>query len=291
VTDRVVDIESRIITAAASVERLRTFLEAATDLEGVATLEQELLRRETDLELLRGQLRTLEDAVSLATIVIVLSEAENPRPTAVIEMVETAYFGHDGGLGCPGADDVVVDEGDPVTLCYELTNTGRTRLTEIAMRNRQLGARPADFIVVTGDATVPLEPDERMILALEIEADYPVRTEPTVVGTAVGVNDQALRIELQVVEGEELLYMVEEDTSLPGFGDALSGAWETLQGLFGLIVVLAGVAIPFLWVPLALAAIWYWRRRKQTPSSPPKSPPAEPQPAEAEDAGAGIPGD
>ena len=57
VTERVVDLESRIITARASVERLRNFLETATGIEAVAELESQLLARETDLERLRGQLR------------------------------------------------------------------------------------------------------------------------------------------------------------------------------------------------------------------------------------------
>ena len=59
VTERVVDLQSRITTAEASVERLRAFLEGATDLEGVAAMEAQLLQRETDLELMRGELRTL----------------------------------------------------------------------------------------------------------------------------------------------------------------------------------------------------------------------------------------
>ncbi|MDX1692098.1 MAG: DUF4349 domain-containing protein, partial [Acidimicrobiia bacterium] len=79
VTERVVDLESRIRTAAASVERLRSFLDTAADLEDLASLEAELLQRETDLEILRGRLRTLEDQVALATIVLVLTEA-TPEP-------------------------------------------------------------------------------------------------------------------------------------------------------------------------------------------------------------------
>ena len=58
VTDIVVDLESRIITSEASVERL-TFLENAVSLAGVAGLEAQLLIRETDLERLGGQLRTI----------------------------------------------------------------------------------------------------------------------------------------------------------------------------------------------------------------------------------------
>ena len=93
VTERVVDLESRIITSRASVERLRTFLASATELETVAELESQLLARETDLERLRGQLRTIQDLVALATVSITLVEPAPERPEASVEFVETAYSG------------------------------------------------------------------------------------------------------------------------------------------------------------------------------------------------------
>jgi hypothetical protein len=72
VTAAVVDLDSRIRTASVSVERLRTYLAEAKTTADVAALEGELLRRETDLEALRGQLRTIKDRVALATIVVTL---------------------------------------------------------------------------------------------------------------------------------------------------------------------------------------------------------------------------
>jgi len=50
VTERVVDLESQIITSQLSVDRLRGFLENATTLTEIADLEQQLLVRETSLE-------------------------------------------------------------------------------------------------------------------------------------------------------------------------------------------------------------------------------------------------
>jgi hypothetical protein len=72
VTATVVDLDSRIRTASVSVERLRTYLANAKTTADVAALEGELLRRETDLEALRGQLRTIKDRVAFATIVVTL---------------------------------------------------------------------------------------------------------------------------------------------------------------------------------------------------------------------------
>ena len=82
VTERIVNFESRIITSEASVLRLRKFLEEATNIDNVAFLERELLNRETDLETLRGQLRTLQDQVSLATITLTINQL--PEPPIVV---------------------------------------------------------------------------------------------------------------------------------------------------------------------------------------------------------------
>jgi hypothetical protein len=72
VTEKVVDLASRIATDEVSVNRLRDFLAKATSTADVATLEAELTRRETDLETLRGQQRTLEGQVAMATITVTL---------------------------------------------------------------------------------------------------------------------------------------------------------------------------------------------------------------------------
>ncbi len=260
VTDRVVDLESQITTAEASVERLREFLEDATDVEDLATLEAELLRRETELERLRGQLRTLEDQVALATIVLALTEPAPPAPEPILELLQTGYAGHDGGQSCPGIDRLTVDEGDAATLCYELTNTGNVPLVEIEVREPFLDADSDDIIVVQGDLSAPLLPDERLILALEITADPDGFLSPDVTARAVDEDEEPLRIGVQI-EDDILELEVIEDTSLPGFVDALGAAWDGLQRFFGVIVVVAGALVPFLWVPLLAAGWWLWRRR------------------------------
>ncbi len=100
VTERIVDVQSRINTAEASVERLRALLEGAVDIKTIVELENELLERETQLETMRGSLRTLEDQVALATIVLTITEAES-RPAVSLNV--TTYLGHDDGISCPGS--------------------------------------------------------------------------------------------------------------------------------------------------------------------------------------------
>ncbi|MFH1103477.1 MAG: DUF4349 domain-containing protein, partial [Actinomycetota bacterium] len=262
VTERVVDLQSRITTAGASVERLRTFLSQATELKDVAALEAELLQRETDLELLRGQLRTIETAVSLATITIILTE---PTPEPTLELVQTAYLGHDGGQGCPGSGDVTFDEGDLVTFCYEITNTGDTSLSEVEARDPGVDADAQDFVVVDGDLAALLLPGDRVILAFETTAEAATYPAPSVTATAVDADGTPLRVSVDVVTDLGGLAVV-RDTSLPGFSDALHSSWHGLQRVFGVIVVAGGAVIPFLWLPvlLILAALWVGRRSRKT---------------------------
>ena len=120
VTGAVVDLESRISTSEASVERLRELLTDAATIEVVAELETQLLDRETTLEVLRGRLRSLRDRVALATINLTLTEAL-ARPSVAFST--TSYSGHDDGAACP-ANSCTAEPGEAVTLCFEVTNTG-----------------------------------------------------------------------------------------------------------------------------------------------------------------------
>jgi hypothetical protein len=79
VTEQVVSLDSRIRTAEASVLRLRALIARAERIEDIAFLEGELLDRETNLETLRGEQRTLERQVDLATITVTM-RAANPAP-------------------------------------------------------------------------------------------------------------------------------------------------------------------------------------------------------------------
>ena len=93
VTDQVVDLDSRISTAEASVFRLRALLAEATVVPDIANIENQLLQRETELERLRGQRRTIENQVSLATITAVLrSERTTPPPPPQPEEPQAGFF-------------------------------------------------------------------------------------------------------------------------------------------------------------------------------------------------------
>ncbi|MFG3497237.1 DUF4349 domain-containing protein [Streptomyces sp. NPDC047928] len=76
VTDQVVDVESRIATQRASVERVRKLMDQATKLSDVVTLEGQLSSRQADLESLLAQQAALKDRTTLATITLHLTEPE-----------------------------------------------------------------------------------------------------------------------------------------------------------------------------------------------------------------------
>ena len=70
VTDQLVDLAVRIRNAEQSVDRVRGFLEATTDLRQMVDLEGELTRRQTDLEQLLATQANLSERVSLSTLTI-----------------------------------------------------------------------------------------------------------------------------------------------------------------------------------------------------------------------------
>lgn len=81
VTAEMVDVESRITSLRASVERVRGLLDEAGDVAQLALVEGELASRETELEALLGQQRVLADQVALATLSVHLGEDPPPTPS------------------------------------------------------------------------------------------------------------------------------------------------------------------------------------------------------------------
>ncbi|MFT5531364.1 MAG: hypothetical protein ACI91O_001386 [Candidatus Poriferisodalaceae bacterium] len=92
VTDRLVDLDSQIASLEISVERLRGFPDDATSVTTIAAINSELLDRETRLELLRAQRRTIQNQVDLSTIILVIAQRiYSPN----LNVTQTAYEGHD----------------------------------------------------------------------------------------------------------------------------------------------------------------------------------------------------
>ncbi len=269
VTDRVVDLESRILTAERSVERLRGLLDSAGNLDEIAKLEAQLLERETLLEQLKGQLRTIRAQVSLATIMLTISPRIPPVPVAEVSLDVSAYGGHDSGDGCPGTSSLSLDEGRDMTVCYVITNTGDAPVVEFEIVSSGLDVITSDLIPVAGDPDQPLAPGARLVLAQETRLDRDLTDRPTIFAR-VDVSSSGVErpsVEIQQASTRPLTLDAVPDLSLPGFGDALSSSLGVLATLGGVLVLIAGWTIPFIWI-LALVAVVLWWRRRHGPRSP-----------------------
>ena len=82
VTETVVDVDSRVESARASVVRIRALLSQATTIGEVVRIESELSRREADLESLLAQQRSLADQTALATLSVTVLSPEAVEPVA-----------------------------------------------------------------------------------------------------------------------------------------------------------------------------------------------------------------
>ncbi|MEU0523654.1 DUF4349 domain-containing protein [Streptomyces niveus] len=74
VTEQVVDVNSRIATQRASVNRVRKLMDQAEDITDVVALESQLNTRQAELESLLAKQASLADRTTMATITLDLSE-------------------------------------------------------------------------------------------------------------------------------------------------------------------------------------------------------------------------
>ena len=212
---------------------------------------------------LRGQLRTLEGQVAMATIVLTLTEAAT-RPE--ITLVVTAYPTHDNGLSCPGNHELRVEQGADATVCFEFTNVGDTWLSGFELRDPVLDVEIEDLVVVFGDATKAIEPGESIVLAAEFVAKRNLRTQTTV--TAQPVNEEGGSLPGRAAASTITIFIDAVDPGgIATFGKGLGASWELLVGLGQVLVLLAGGLIPFFWVPLLFWLLWRMRQTRSVGSS------------------------
>ena len=91
VTSEVVDVDSRIISAKASIARMLVLYEKAQSIADVAVIESELSRRQADLESLLARQKQLADQTSLATIGVTLFDDSLPQPDSPKTGVAKAF--------------------------------------------------------------------------------------------------------------------------------------------------------------------------------------------------------
>ena len=286
VTERIVDFQSRIITAEASVSRLRKFLGEATDLENVALLERELLDRETNLETLRGQLRTLQDQVNLATITLTITRL--PDPPVVVPatgVTVTGWVSTGDEDPCLGDYDIAIGPESTVHFCLEIENTGEVALTDLGIRSETLRIRsdaptlsPHSFVAVQGGFD-RIEPGELLFATV---------SQPVVEGRLAGrVATRGVEVSFRVtgtpvypegVETEDVIgiaqvyvYVTEDDSI--SFPAAVRVGADALLAVGSFLGVVVGVLLPFLPVIAMIGALVWWIRRRKRMRGTPKPPP------------------
>lgn len=283
VTERVVDLESRISTAETSVARLRRLLEEAVDLEDVAAIERELLDRETTLEVLRGQLRTLRDQVDLATITLTITQSPTVTPDTGIEVA--AWVSDDADDPCLGAQHLTADPDSTVYLCLEVENPGASTLTDVSVRSLDVRLDVGAFETRQGGFD-RIEPGGLLVAVLEVPVeDGRLAGRVATRGLEIRLEAEAVPVdaegaELPEVSGSTQVWLDSRtDDSLPGFADSVSGGAAFLRTIVGVALVVVGVLIPFLPFVVVIGALVWWRRRRRRArrqASPPPPPPAGP---------------
>ena len=107
VTSEVVDVNSRVISAKASIARMQVLFDKAQSIADIASIEGELSRRQADLESLLARQKELANLTSLATISVSIFSGDAPVAIAAKSTVRRALDDAVGALG-NGAKAILV---------------------------------------------------------------------------------------------------------------------------------------------------------------------------------------
>ncbi|MFC7481271.1 DUF4349 domain-containing protein [Luedemannella flava] len=93
VTEAVVDLDSRIRSQQASVDRTRALMAKANTIGEIVSVESELTKRESELASLQARKRDLANKVSYSTITLMLQTAKKVEPQPEPEKEVTGFLG------------------------------------------------------------------------------------------------------------------------------------------------------------------------------------------------------
>lgn len=99
-TEEVVDLDARVRSQQASVDRIRALLAQATSIGDIVSIESELANREAELDSLTSRLAALRDQVALSTLTVdmrgpgtVVPPIAEPGPTGFTEGLAAGWAG------------------------------------------------------------------------------------------------------------------------------------------------------------------------------------------------------
>ncbi|MEQ8843092.1 MAG: DUF4349 domain-containing protein [Acidimicrobiales bacterium] len=266
VTEVVVDLDARITAAQSSVARVQVLLDAASDLNTIFQLEEELAARQADLERLLGQRKTIGDQVALSTITLTILELDPDRLEPAMDVI--AWLGDDTDDACPGASNLSIGADDTAVLCLNISNTGEDDLTAVDVQLPTLRLRVDDFLAQDGvvqDGTASLDripAGEELLLTVELDAeDGAINRVDVSGGVDLRVDVTATPATSETVEldaTDTVFISADVDDPLPGFADAFSKGWGAMLTVVGILMIVVGALLPF--VPVILLALWLGRR-------------------------------
>ncbi|MDO5502350.1 MAG: DUF4349 domain-containing protein [Actinomycetia bacterium] len=77
VADEYIDVEARIETLRASIERMRELMDQTTDIEHIISLERALSDRQADLDALQARLNSLDSRIAMSPITVELTTSDD----------------------------------------------------------------------------------------------------------------------------------------------------------------------------------------------------------------------
>ena len=130
-----------------------------------------------------------------------------------------------------------------------------------------LDVQEDNLIVVFGNLEEILEPGDSMMLAAEIVAERDLRTQTRV--TANPVNRDGDTLVGRAVAATTTIFVSAVDPGgIAGFGDGLSASVGFLTDVGRVLVLAAGVLLPFVWlVPILVWLLLRARRRAESSDS------------------------
>ena len=141
------------------------------------------------------------------------AEVDEIHPALTVD--KTIYAGHDGGASCAGAESVTALDGDAVTWCFAITNTGDVTLTDLTVDDLPLLADETDLLVLSG-SLASVDPGDTVELYLEGSATGDVANTVTATGVppvgpdvadddtaSLEVIDPSVTLEKTVYEGHD----------------------------------------------------------------------------------------
>ncbi|GAA2141031.1 hypothetical protein GCM10009760_24810 [Kitasatospora kazusensis] len=149
-TQQMIDVDSRLKSQQASVDRVRALMAQAGSLSDVVSLEGELSRREADLESLQRQQQEMTAQTSLSTVTLELSSQGAPaaRPA------KHPGFPHELGGALAGGWNVLASVARGALIVLAALAPFLLLLTPLAwaawrLRRRRILRRPAEVAVET----------------------------------------------------------------------------------------------------------------------------------------------